>query len=414
MTQCHESFVPRALLLLLGGFMAAPALADTLTLSASSTTGCRPVTGTITLTEAAPAEGVTFALSSSNANAEVPATVTVAGGATTTTFTVTTTAVASQVTAAITATGSPPLSRNLVIRPMSATAFAMSPNRVAPGSTSTGTVTLACVAGPGAVTVNLSTSNPLVTVPASIVIPAGAPSGTFTATVGATSTSTAVTMTATLPGGTRTTSLTVAPPTPASITFTPATPVGSQPTVGTVTLDSPAPPGGQAVDLASNNALATPNVAQVIVAAGATTATFGVTTLSTNVDVVVTFTATANGTSRTKTMTVRKNRMENFNVSSQVLSVCREVTGEVKLFAPAAAGGTVVTLDNDQPTLVSLSTNTLNFAAGEQRQTFTLTALRRDTNAEANIVARLTRTPTDIQVQTEVFDVIRVSSVACP
>ena len=58
--------------------------------------GCKSVTGTVTLTKAAPAEGVTVALSDSLPDATVPATLKILSGAMTKTFSVTTTAVASK------------------------------------------------------------------------------------------------------------------------------------------------------------------------------------------------------------------------------------------------------------------------------------------------------------------------------
>jgi len=74
-----------------------------LSISPPSVTGGASATGTLTLSGPAPANGLTISLVSDNAAANVPASVPIGAGATGTTFSVTTTAVASSVTANITA-----------------------------------------------------------------------------------------------------------------------------------------------------------------------------------------------------------------------------------------------------------------------------------------------------------------------
>lgn len=79
---------------------------SSLTLSQTTVVGGNPVTGTVTLSAAAPADGLVVSLTSSNAAvASVPPSVTVPAGATSANFTVTTTAVNDTQSATITATG---------------------------------------------------------------------------------------------------------------------------------------------------------------------------------------------------------------------------------------------------------------------------------------------------------------------
>jgi hypothetical protein len=79
---------------------------SSLTLSQTTVVGGNSVTGTVTLSAAAPSAGFVVSLSSSNATlARVPASVTVAAGATSASFTVTTAAVNDTQSATITATG---------------------------------------------------------------------------------------------------------------------------------------------------------------------------------------------------------------------------------------------------------------------------------------------------------------------
>jgi trimeric autotransporter adhesin len=74
-----------------------------ITLSRSEVIGGNSVSGTVGLTEPAPAGGQPVSLSSSSANASVPSTVTVPAGQTSTGFTVGTTPVLSAVTPLISA-----------------------------------------------------------------------------------------------------------------------------------------------------------------------------------------------------------------------------------------------------------------------------------------------------------------------
>jgi hypothetical protein len=78
-----------------------------LTLSAAKASGAAPVTGTITLFQRAPAEGITVTLSSANPEvASVPSEVKVPGGANSATFPITTRAVTAESTIVITAIAS--------------------------------------------------------------------------------------------------------------------------------------------------------------------------------------------------------------------------------------------------------------------------------------------------------------------
>jgi hypothetical protein len=81
----------------------APTLTS-VTLSPSSVKGSQPSTGTVTISSAAPAGGLTVSLSASQSGATVPATVLIPAGQNHATFKVKTTGVTSKVTANIVAT----------------------------------------------------------------------------------------------------------------------------------------------------------------------------------------------------------------------------------------------------------------------------------------------------------------------
>lgn len=181
-------------------------------------------TGTVTLTGAAPAGGLTITLISSNtAIATVPPTLTIPAGSTTADFTVATAQVDVDGSSAITARQGT-LDRTVILfvrnvaapPPPSAslTAVSVSPASVEGGSTSVGTVTLSGAAPAGGATVSLSDNSPAVTVPASVTVAAGATSRTFTITTSSVTTAVDATITATLGSTNRTATLTVTPGSP--------------------------------------------------------------------------------------------------------------------------------------------------------------------------------------------------------
>jgi hypothetical protein len=97
--------------------------------------------------------------------------------------------------------------------PATLTSVAVSPSSVTAGTGSTGTVTLTSGAPAGGAVVSLTSSNTAaVTVPASVIVAAGATTATFAATTSSVTASTAVTITAGYSGVTRTATLTVNPP----------------------------------------------------------------------------------------------------------------------------------------------------------------------------------------------------------
>src|SRR6185369_12731608 len=97
------------------------------------------------------------------------------------------------------------------------------------------------------------------------------------------------------------------PPTTASlsaVSVSPTSVVGGNTAQGTITLTSGAPSGGAVVTLSSANTSVVSVPASVTVAAGASSATFGVNTSSVTANTGVTITATYGGVSRTTTLTV--------------------------------------------------------------------------------------------------------------
>jgi hypothetical protein len=192
------------------------------------------------------------------------------------------------------------------------TAVAVDPASVVGGAASTGTVTLSAAAPAGGATVNLtSNATTAATVPASVVVPAGATSATFPVTTNAVAAATPVTVTASLGAATATATLTVNPattpaltgPTVTAVAVNPVSVDGGAASTGTVTLSAAAPAGGATVTLTSSDAAAAVP-ANVVVPEGATTATFAVTTNAVATATPVTISASLCGATVTVTLTV--------------------------------------------------------------------------------------------------------------
>jgi hypothetical protein len=166
-----------------GNFVESMALAE------SRTAGGNLVTVTITLHEAAGEDGAVIALESDNvAVASVPATVTVPEGDTTVTFDINTDAVLSPVDVFIRAAYEDVITRErLTVVPTPSTISLVSLefewSTVVGGDDATATVTLSDVAPSGGVVITLGGSRAgLATVPASVTVPAGETSASFTVT----------------------------------------------------------------------------------------------------------------------------------------------------------------------------------------------------------------------------------------
>jgi len=182
-------------------------------------------TGTVTLSGPAPSGGIVATLlSSDTSTASVPSSVTVPAGATSATFGVSSVPVAANSVATITATaGVISKQATITVTPaaVSLVSISVNPTTISGGGTSQGTVILSNPAPSGGALVTLSSSNTsAAAVPASVTVPAGAVSATFSVTTKTVTASTVVTLTGTYLGISKTASLTVTSGTNPSDTVT--------------------------------------------------------------------------------------------------------------------------------------------------------------------------------------------------
>lgn len=353
---------------------------------ASVTAGDKP-TGTVTLPVDAPTGGAVVTLVSSNSVvAAVPSSVTVAAGRRTQTFTVTTHSVAESTPITITATYvGTGQSTTFTVLPAGLLSVTVTPSSVAGGRTVTGKVTMTGEAPPGGADVTLSSSNAaLAAVPASVNVPQGTLSATFTVTTTAVTKDEPVTISATFAGATKTTTLTIKPVLD-RISFNPNTVAGGNTSTGTVTLLAPAPEGGAKVDLSSDKPTIAPVPASVTVGQGATSVNFTVTTTSVIQNEVVTVSATYAGVTKTGRLTV-KPLLEKVSLNPTMVVGGLKSQGTVTLAGPAPASGAKVDLRSDNAALASVPAS-VTVEAGKTVASFEVSTTEVTANASAVITA---------------------------
>jgi hypothetical protein len=269
---------------------------------------------------------------------------------------------------------------------LSLSSLTLSPTTAIGGAqSSTGAVMLSGPAPTGGAQVALSSSNTAAaTVPSSVTVPAGVTSATFTVSTSAVNATTAVTISAAYGGVTRTASITVTPapppaPTLSSLTLSPTSVVGgTQSSTGTVTLSGAAPAGGAQIALSSSNTAAARVPSSVTVVAGATSATFTVSTSAVTTLTAVSISAAYGGVTRTASITVAPAPPPPATLSSltlnptSVIGGTQSSTGAVMLSGPAPAGGATVMLSSSNGAARVPSSVTV--VAGATSATFTVSS----------------------------------------
>jgi len=376
-----------------------------LSVNPTSVVGGTSSTGTVTLSAAAPAGGAAVSLSDDSAAATVPTSVTVAAGATTATFTVTTSPVTTPTTVSISGlSGGTTRFATLTVNPPAPAA----PTLVSPANDATpaqpvtfdwndvGNATsyeiqvddTSTIAAPftadQTVTVSQATIGGL---PAQRLwwrVRARNAAGVF----GPFSATRRFTPQAALAAASL-----------SSVSASPTSVVGPASSTGTATLTAAAPAGGAVVTLVSSNPAVAGVPSTVTVPAGATSATFNITTTAVTANTSVTLTGTYNGASRTATLTVTPPpppvSLSSLTVNPTSVTGGSSSTGTVALTGAAPAGGAVVTLSDDSTATAVPASVTV--PAGATTATFTITTSTVTASTTATISAvfgGVTRTAT--------------------
>jgi subtilase family serine protease len=367
---------------------------SSVSVSPSLLEGGGSATGYVYLNTTAPTGGAVVVLSSSGAAATVPASVTVSAGLSSASFSISTTSATAQTTVTISATYPAALTATTTLTvlpsptPLSLT---LAPTSVTGGTPATATVLLSGPAPAGGANVALTSSYVAVaTVPATINIPEGATSGTFTITTLPQTYSTSTSISAAYHGLTRSATLTVTlAATLSSVSVSPSILQGGGSATGYVYLNTTAPSGGAVVLLSSSSGAA--NVpASITVTTGLSSASFPIATTSVTALTTVTISATYPSTTiKTTTLTVAPSPTPlSVTLAPSTVTGGNSSTGTVLLSGPAPAGGSVVTLASSLTSSATVPAS-VSIPAGATSGTFTITTLAQTITRTATISATL-------------------------
>ena len=370
------------------GSPAPPSALSALSLSASSVLGGASATGTVTLTSPAPAGGLQVKLSGSmEGDVVVPQDVTVPAGALSATFPITPPKVARPHWVIIQGSVFPlGMLHAETLRvdpggpgPSPLSAIDVRPNSAIGGASLTGTVGLSVPAPAGGASVSLVSSDTAhAQVPASVAVPAGNSTASFTVTTTAVETFTTASITGSAAGVDKTAfiSLSADPNAPLSLlSITPSVSgtTGGNPINTTIFLTKNAPAGGAVVTLSSSKPAAAQVPTSVTVPAGLGFVTLNITTSPVAVDTPVTITGVLNGT-KTAVITVLAppRALAALSVSPASVVGGTAATGTATLTAAAPSGGTPVSLSSSNSAVASVPTS-VTVPAGATSATFPVT-----------------------------------------
>jgi hypothetical protein len=270
---------------------------------------------------------------------------------------------------------------------------------VAGGTGVNGTVTLTSAAPSGGTIVALSSSNtPAASAPAAATVLAGSTSASFAVTTFALTENATADIGATLNGERLASTLTVtasssSSATLASLSISSTTAVGGSNLTGTATLSGPAPSGGATVSLSTSNAAVATVPTNVTVPAGATSATFLVTTYSQTSNATADIGAAMNQVTKSVTVTLTPPAVSvtltGLTLSSTTTVGGTKLTGTVTLSAAAPTAGTTVSLSSSNTSAATVPA-TVTVATGSTGASFTVTTYAaQSTNVSAGISATL-------------------------
>jgi hypothetical protein len=347
-------------------------------------------TGTVTLNAKAPTGGKVVTLSSSDGLVSVPASVTVLANATTATFTVTPEPATVLTNVVITATtGSTSKTATLKVSPPLAS-LAVGSATISGGGTTTATVTLSDSA-PSAIQVGITSDHARVTLSGAAVsgsapdqvvtVAQGAKTATFTINVSAGTGTVAAVVAASYQGVTLTKTVTAAAPLLSAFTC-PTTALSGNSITCTATLKSAAPVDMD-VTIASTNAtyLPLPSGNKVTIATGNISNTFTVTAGTPTTATSYTYTASANGVSKTAAVRITPSGVTLASVAldnATRVGGLQTATGTVTLSGNAPTGGITVTLTSAQTGGATVPAS-VTVASGSSTATFTVTTKAQST-----------------------------------
>lgn len=247
----------------------------------------------------------------------------------------------------------------------------ITPNPVPGGMTATGTLTLSGPAPADGATVALATNNIKVMLPASVTVPAGATSTTFSIpTHFVTGASVSGKLTATYLGSTLTTQIVVRALGLSSISASPSSLYGGSTSASvTVALEGITPANVTVTLASSNSGVAVP--ATIVVPAGHASATFIVTGPVVTTATMVQLKATLGTVTRATNLTVLPVTPVSLTISPSTVKGPATAQGVMTLSAHAPTGGLTVTLLSNN-SAASPAVGTFTIPAGQLTGKFTI------------------------------------------
>lgn len=278
-----------------------------LTLDPTSVTAGGTARGTVVLSRPAGAGGTVVELRSSNPTlAWCAAQITIPQGQTTGVFDIRTAANGAGSATITASSGGVSRTATLqVVSPFRVQSVAVSPAAITGGRSATLTVRLTMPAPAGGVQVSLQSNAPQASLPASVIVPAGQSSVSVQVATHPVAQRVHATLTAALNGSQASTTLTISPPAPISLTLSPSTVAGGSSATASVLLNGSAPPGGLWLRVSHNNPNRVWTPSQVYVPAGMRSVRFTVYTYRGRGVASVQITVATDGGSRSAILTVR-------------------------------------------------------------------------------------------------------------
>ena len=222
------------------------------------------------------------------------------------------------------------------------------------------------------VTVALTSSSDLVTVPPTVTVAAGASSGTFDAQIGEINADATASLTASANGAKASVYLALKTNIPALSGVSVSTPTTANGATALLSalLTLPAP-AGATVGLSSDNA-AVVAPKSLTIAAGKSAGTAPLTLSAVAVKTTVTITATYKSGSKTATLTLLPPSLIGVSFATGSVTSGKTLTGTVTLSSPAPAGGIAIALAS--PAAAGAVPSSVTVPAGAKTATFTLLA----------------------------------------
>jgi hypothetical protein len=353
-----------------------PLQVNAISLSRAAPASGQEVWVDLQLSKGAPAGGATVNLTSSNAQAApLPASVAVPAGFSFAQFRFVTGQVDTPTTVTMTATiGTVSTTKTFTVNPSSLLRLDGMPFRQNGGVTLGAIVMLNGQAPPGGAVVSLSSSSPAAQPPASVTVPAGSESVSFTMPTSQVSADMPVTITATWRGASvqGTTTLTPQPP-PTSITLDPTITSGSSGSFGRVTAADP-----RNADVTFSLSTSRPDLVtipnSVIVPQFAAAGGFNIGTVPVNTRTLVTISVSGGGVTLSATLTLDPvatgPTVSALGLSPSTVTSGTSSTGTVTLSAAAPTGGLAVSLSSSS-TVASVPAS-VTVAAGATSASFTV------------------------------------------